>query len=65
MYKNEASGTSPSSAIGSCSLVVCVDVDGRVHEGKVSVGLSEVARDEVAVGVAWWTGMWNVVMGTM
>ena len=65
LYKQDASGTNPSSAIGSCSLVVCVGVDGRVHVGEVSVGLSEVAGDDVAVGVGWWTGMWKVVTGTM
>ena len=65
LYKKDASGTNPNSAIGSCSLVVCVGVDGRVPVGEVSVGLSEVARDDVAVGVGWWTGMWNVVTGTM
>ena len=65
LYKKDASGTNPSSAIGSCSLVVCVGVDGRMPVGEVSVGLSKVARDEVAAGVGCWAGVWNVVTGTM
>ena len=54
LYKKEASGTSPSSAIGSCSLVVCVPV-----------GLSGVDEEEVAVGVGRWAVVWNVVTGTI
>ncbi len=66
LYNNkDASGTNPNNAIGSYSLVVCVGVDGRVPVGEVSVGLSNVAKDEVAAGLGWWAGMWNVVTGTM
>ena len=65
LYRKDARGTNPSNAIGSCSLVVCVGVVGRVQVGGVSVGLSDGAEDEVAVGVGWSGGVWNVVTGTM
>ena len=65
LYRKEASGTNPSSAMGSCSLVVCVGVSCRVQVVGVPGGLSEVAKVEVAVGVDWWAVVWNVVTGTM
>ena len=65
LYKKDASGTNPSSAMGSCSLVVCVGVSCRMQVVGVPVGLSEVAGEGVAVGVDWWAVVWNVVTGTM
>ena len=65
LYRKEASGTNPSNAMGSCSLVVCVGVACRVQVASVSVGLSGVTEEEVAVGVGWWAVVWNVVTGTM
>ena len=65
LYNKEASGTNPSSAMGSCSLVVCVGVPCRVRVVNVSVGLSEVTGEGVVVGVGWWAVVWNVVTGTM